>query len=334
MNYQMIRNSTTSIAKPFERQHSTKMPYRMKHHKRTTVHHPHRPSPFATSYRSIANERHPDRNEDSIILDEAGGLFAVFDGVGGSAAAEIASQTAAHASQQVWKRVLNKGQSHRRRAHTLLIDCPQPELCYTLEQLLLEADDQVRTTGAERAGTDNLATTAALVAFCKHRNSNDYTMAYAHVGDSRIYLLRGEEKLQRLTNDDGLLTKLVENQIVNEEHAHRIDQAMRADQLSDAEYNYFRYRGGITQAIGGPIPPSIHTAQITIYPSDRILLCTDGIHDNLTDEEIEDIMRTTPRTTIAHRLVERARERSREDRTYTIRSKPDDMSAIVITCRF
>lgn len=333
MNYQVMKNSTTSIAKPLERQHSTKMPYRMKHHKRT-VHHPHRQSPFATSSRSIANERHPERNEDNIIINEAGGFFAVFDGVGGSAAAEIASQTAAQASYQQWKRILNKGQNHRRRSHMLTENHPKFDLCQALKQLLLSSDEQVRTAGAERAGTDNLATTAALVAFCKQPGSKECTMAYAHVGDSRIYLLRGEEHLQRLTNDDGLLTKLVENQIVNEYHAQHIDQAMRADQLSDVEYNYFRYRGGITQAIGGPLPPVVHTAKITIYPGDRILLCTDGIHDNLTDEEIENIMRDNPRTSIARILVERARLRSREDRSLTIRSKPDDMSGVVITYRF
>ena len=47
-------------------------------------------SPFAYACRSIANDRHPLRNEDSTLIDEQTGLVAVFDGVGGSAAAEIA----------------------------------------------------------------------------------------------------------------------------------------------------------------------------------------------------------------------------------------------------
>src|SRR5262249_43955121 len=148
------------------------------------------------------------------------------------------------------------------------------------------ADEQVRTEGALRAGTDDLATTVALAAFCKQTDSNHYTMLNAHVGDSRIYLLRGQEKLKRLTNDDGFLTKLIENQIINEQHALRIDQAMCVSQLTDIEYRYFRLRGGITQALGGPIAPTVHINKTTIKPGDRILLCTDGIHDNLTDEEI------------------------------------------------
>ena len=56
--------------------------------------------PFTYARRTIACERHPNRNEDSILIDELTGLAAVFDGVGGSAAGEIASQTAARATQQ------------------------------------------------------------------------------------------------------------------------------------------------------------------------------------------------------------------------------------------
>ena len=289
-------------------------------------------SPFIISRRSAANERHPTRNEDNILIDEVTGLFAVFDGVGGSAAAEIASQTAANSTINAWKRILTKEQN-RRKIYNLLEDCQERDFCQVLESLILESDEQVRTQGAQRAGTDDLATTVALAAFCRQPQSRKYTMVYAHVGDSRIYLLHDEEQIKRLTHDDGLLTKLVENQIVDEKHALRIDQAMHADQLSDVEYSYFRLRGGITQALGGPLPPTIHTAETTIHPGDRILLCTDGIHDNLTDEEIEKIIRTSPRTSAARVLVEHARLRSHEDRTQTIRSKPDDMSAIVMTCR-
>ena len=159
-------------------------------------------------------------------------------------------------------------------------------------------------------------------------------MVYAHVGDSRVYLLRGDEPLQRLTSDDGLLAKLVENHVVNEMDALRIDQAMRADQLSDTEFSYFRLRGGITQALGGPQPPNIHVNQVPVYPGDRILLCTDGIHDNLVDEEIEEILRTGARTSTARLLIENSIRRSHQERDTTVRAKPDDMSAIVITCRF
>ncbi len=290
-------------------------------------------TPFVYARHTVACERHPNRNEDNFIMEEHSGLAAVFDGVGGSAAGEIASQIAARSTRQSWKRILLQIQKGR-KVQSLLTDCGKPDLCKILEEIISEADEQVRTEGARRAGTSDLATTVAMTVFCRQSGTRGYTMVYAHVGDSRVYLLRGNESLKRLTSDDGLLAKLVENEVVNDADALRIDQAMHAHQLSDAEFSYFRLRGGITQALGGPLPPTIHTDQITVFPGDRILLCTDGIHDNLIDEEIEEILRTSTRTSAPRVLVERSIQRSHQERDVTIRAKPDDMSAIVMTCRY
>ena len=290
-------------------------------------------TPFLIARHTIPCERHPDRNEDSIVVDERSGLAAVFDGVGGSAAGQIASQTAVRATHQGWRQVLEQLQK-KRKIYDILDNPGENFLCSVLERLVQSADDLVRTEGAKRAGTDDLATTVAMAAVCREPKTRGYTLYYAHVGDSRVYLQREGEPLKRLTNDDGLLAKLVENRVVKNEDAHRIDQAMRADQLSDMEFSYFRLRGGITQALGGPVPPTIHTAEIAVTPGDRILLCTDGIHDNLTDEEIEEILRSSPRTSTARLLVEHSLRRSRQERSVTLRAKPDDMSAIVMTCRF
>ena len=286
---------------------------------------------FIFSRYTIPCERHPGRNEDSIIVEENTGLAAVFDGVGGSAAGQVASQMAVRATRETWHETLAHQQQGRKR-HTFLEQPGEKLACSLLERLIQEADNRVRIDGARKAGTDDLATTAALSMICREQES--YMLYYAHVGDSRVYLQRSNEPLKRLTNDDGLLAKLVENHVVQEGDAYRIDQAMRADHLSDTEFSYFRLRGGITQALGGPVPPNIHLNQVAVQPGDRVLLCTDGIHDNLTDEEIQEILCSTFRTSTARILVEHALYRSRADRSQTIRAKPDDMSAIVITCRF
>src|SRR6266566_4099387 len=57
---------------------------------------------------SIACERHSLRNEDSYFIEENSGLAAVFDGVGGSAAGEVASQTAKRATLHGWKQALRQ----------------------------------------------------------------------------------------------------------------------------------------------------------------------------------------------------------------------------------
>ncbi|GAC1521878.1 MAG: hypothetical protein NVS3B14_23030 [Ktedonobacteraceae bacterium] len=273
------------------------------------------------------------RNEDSYFIEHASGLAAVFDGVGGSAAGEIASQTARRAARRKWRHELRALQQelHLKKG---LVDCSATDYCAVLQHLIEAADEEVRTEGAREAGTDDLATTVAMAMFCQQPENYAYTMFFAHVGDSRVYLLHENEPLKRLTTDDGLLGRLVESQMVEQEDARRIDQAMRADDLSEVEFSYFRLRGGITQALGGPVPPTIHLNQMPIMLADRVLVCTDGIHDNLTDSEIEAILRTSPREAAARNLVERSMLRSREERHLTVRAKPDDMSAIVITRRF
>lgn len=289
--------------------------------------------PFKIVGYTLPCERHPERNEDSFLIEHHSGLIAVFDGVGGSVAGHIASQAARRATLSGWKGAL--GQIYKQRnVRRFLKDCDQVDFCTLLQHLVEHADDIIRTDGVREAGTDDLATTVAIAALCHRPGKNEFNMVYAHVGDSRVYLLKKDEPLQRLTIDDGLLGKLIENEIVNEEDARRIDQAMRAEDLSEAEISYFRMRGGITQALGGPLPPEIHIDEIPIDIGDRILLCTDGIHDNLTDLEIEEILRKAPRNAAARLLVEYALLRSREERQITIRAKPDDMTAIVLTRRY
>jgi len=289
--------------------------------------------PFKIVGYSLPCERHPERNEDSFLIEHHSGLIAVFDGVGGSVAGHIASQAARRATLSGWKGALEQIYKQR-NVRRFLKDCDQVDFCTLLQHLVEHADDIIRTDGVREAGTDDLATTVAIAALCHRPGKNEFNMVYAHVGDSRVYLLKKDEPLQRLTIDDGLLGKLIENEIVNEEDARRIDQAMRAEDLSEAEISYFRMRGGITQALGGPLPPEIHIDEIPIDIGDRILLCTDGIHDNLTDLEIEEILRKAPRNAAARLLVEYALLRSREERQITIRAKPDDMTAIVLTRRY
>lgn len=291
--------------------------------------------PFTFAYQSRAHEQHPEQNEDMILLDQRQGLAAIFDGMGSrkgaDALGQIASQRAAQAVHHGWKRLIQ----HEDGA----LPCDRLDLSAALLHLIQEAHKQVRATGVLRASDDTSLqsrvrspkTTVALVIFCHHRDDNSYSIVSAHVGDSRIYLLREQEPLVRLTQDDGLLTTLIQNQTISEADAFRIDQANDANQLSEAEMEYFNKRYGVTQMLGDEQPPVIHIRQTSLLPGDRILLCSDGIHDNLLDQEIEELLRNSSSTIVARLLVERAVQRSHQDSKSTIRAKMDDMSALVAT---
>ena len=319
-------------------------------------------APLTFARDTKAHEGHPERNEDTLLVDGQRGLAAVFDGVGGSEGGEVASRLGARVIRRAWKRFLQQRQPEHDLQLLMLNDDLSIEsiLC----DLLQEAQDVINAEGERRAKWAKKArttltkeetanpetkaageeqeeqkdsypeTTVAAVLLCRQAEVDGYILGVAHVGDSRVYLLRAGQPLQRLTRDDGYFTLRIEDHTINEEGAVRIDQATEADQLTRIEREIFNKRNGITQSLGHRAHKknptlTIHTTQTNVMPGDRILLCSDGIHDNLTDSEIEAILQHEARTTAARHLVQNAINRSHEE---CLRAKKDDMSAIVITC--
>jgi PPM family protein phosphatase len=289
---------------------------------------------------SVASDEHADRNEDAAIADPGRGLAAVFDGVGGSVGGAIAAQVARRVVHRGWKRLVPQADGGRKGQVVIQEGCAA-DLPATLARLLESAHTQVRAAGARRAHSRSSAppgvagmpaTTAAVAAICRRARARRYTLAYAHVGDSRVYLVPAEAPIQRLTRDDGLLSKLVTDHVLDATSALRIDQATERGQLSAVELALFQRRNGITQALGDTLPPAIHAGQTMIGPGDLVVICTDGVHDNLTDREIEAIVRGAAPTSAARALIQHAQQRSRHESDAALRAKPDDMSAVVITC--
>jgi PPM family protein phosphatase len=288
--------------------------------------------PFRFSTSSNAHEEHPERNEDYIIIDRQCGLAVICDGVGSALgadqAARLAAKTIKSRWQQIFPQLIEQSGSDE-----------MPELTTTLHQWLEEANQAVTTLGEQMAKEqqkpeeeiDYAETTIAAALF--YRYPDRYALIYAHVGDSRIYLLREHEPLRRLTIDDGYFLLLTDKGIINEQDVLRIDQAVSVEQLSEQEQAYFEKRNGITQALGSA-EISIHLGQIDLRSGDRVLLCTDGIHDNLTDAEIEETIHKGVGTRAARRLVQHSITRSHDEKTTSLRPKQDDMSAIVVTCLF
>jgi serine/threonine protein phosphatase PrpC len=113
------------------------------------------------------------------------------------------------------------------------------------------------------------------------------------------------------------------------EEALRIKQAERASDLLPGDQTHFARRNEITCAVGWTDFSHIQTRSLALVPGDRILFCTDGIHDNLTDQEIEEVLQGSDGTD-AQRLVSAAYHRSQQTH---LRAKQDDISAIVAQYR-
>lgn len=294
---------------------------------------------FTFSSYTTPHEGHLNHNEDTILVERQRGLAAVLDGVGGVEAGEVASQLGAKTLKHSWQQFLKRQQPGHTRELLYIID-NSIDLEAILCDIILEARQAISDEGDhrtsdisdEQARAGKYPETTLVMAVIALTENNVPLLTYAHVGDSRLYLCHTDQPIRRLTQDDSYFLMKIKDETITLEDAVRIDQATHSDQLSESELAIFKKRNGITQCLGhisAQAPePDIHLAQTTLVPGDILLLCSDGIHDNLIDTEIEQVLRTASPKTAARQLVKKAIVRSHEG---SFRAKQDDMSAIVIT---
>lgn len=278
-------------------------------------------SPFSFEIASTSDPNHPERNEDYLEVVPQSGLAVLCDGVGSAVGAEKAGYLAAKKIQSCLTDILAQP----------LDPSNAPVQSKTVHYLLEQANQEVLALGerlTEQHGKKEHAATTIVLALFSHQPAND-RMAYGHVGDSRIYLQRKGEPLRRLTTDDGYFLHAQNKGYLDEQSALRIEQANSREELSAEEFEHFSKRHGILQALGDK-NPNFHSGELDLLSGDRILLCCDGVHDNLTDKEIETILSQEAGTAAVKLLVQRAYARSLESENGNMRSKKDDISAIII----
>jgi len=139
-----------------------------------------------------------------------------------------------------------------------------------------------------------MGTTIAAVA--RVSEGGDDRLAVVNVGDSRAYLLQ-DGRLTRLTADHSLVADLV-----------------RAGALSEDEARTHPERHVLTLAVGVGPDVEPHTVEAVPTPGDRLLLCSDGLFNELPDDEITAVLAAVADPAeAATRLVERANEAGGHD---------------------
>ena len=181
-------------------------------------------------------------NEDSYLV--ASPLFAVCDGMGGHAAGEVASSIA---------------------VETIARTSPGTADAAQLAAAVEAANAAVIEAAASGIGRPGMGCTAT-VAYIEGT-----TIAIAHVGDSRAYLLH-EGVLTRVTRDHSYVEELVD-----------------AGEITADEARVHPNRSVITRALGSD--PGMYADHFTlnIVEGDRLILCSDGLSSMISDSEIEDI---------------------------------------------
>jgi protein phosphatase len=211
----------------------------------------------------------------SFKLGEKGAALLVCDGMGGAAAGEVASQMAVDS-------IFDELASSEPQARDAFARLLRRAVQRANERIFIQSRDNQ----SER-GMGTTCTVASLV---------DDTLVVAQIGDSRCYVLR-DGKLAQVTKDQSLAWQLIEA------------GAMTAD-----EAKAFEHANIILQALGVQERVEVVLSQVQLRRGDVALLCSDGLHGPVADEEILAILIAEPNLQKAgEALIQKALDRDGPD---------------------
>jgi PPM family protein phosphatase len=195
----------------------------------------------------------PEGAPRTVRVGDRGLVLAVCDGMGGAAAGEVASQMAVDTIHEVMQAA----------------DAPSDRDAFArrLVKAVEEAGSRIFSAAKmdrTRRGMGTTATAAALV---------DQVLFVGQVGDSRAYVLRGEE-LGLITKDQSLVNQLIE-----------------AGQLSEEEAEAFEHSNIILQALGTTEDVNVDLTFIELRRGERMMLCSDGLSGMVHSSVIRDVLR-------------------------------------------
>ncbi len=227
-----------------------------------------------------------EHNEDTIALDGEIGLLVLADGMGGYNAGEVASGIAV-------KTIMNLVREGVEREDLTAID-PSTGLTrrsIVLRDAIQRANKIIFQTAKTQPQCEGMGTTVVGALF------HDNKVTLAHVGDSRIYRLRGD-RLERVTLDHSLLQELVDRGFYSAEEAQRA-----------ANKNY------VTRALGVEPTVEVEISEHEVHRGDRYLLCSDGLSDMVEDADIHLTINTFADNlaTVAKQLIQLANDNGGRD---------------------
>ena len=144
---------------------------------------------------------------------------------------------------------------------------PEDSLTHIVNEAITLANTNVRKVQREKPEANGMGCTCVLLAFRK----NDYCIGY--VGDSRIYRYR-DNCLKQLTTDHSYVEELFRRGLIKEE-----------------EKANHPYKNSITRYVGHEDKIEVDLSTGALKPGDRFILCSDGLHGEVTDDQMAAILR-------------------------------------------
>ncbi|MDB9445189.1 Stp1/IreP family PP2C-type Ser/Thr phosphatase [Anabaena sp. CS-542/02] len=214
-------------------------------------------------------------NQDAFYIDPDGRFFIVADGMGGHAGGEEASRIA---TEEITGFLLSQWNS----------DEPTSKL---LENALWQANKAILEDQQQHPQRSDMGTTAVVVIF---RPSDSPWCG--HVGDSRLYRFR-ESQLQQVTEDHTWVAR-----------------AIKFGDITEEEARSHPYRHVLSRCLGRKDLHQVDVQPLDVQLGDRLLICSDGLTEELNNQQIADHLRHSPELkTASHGLITAAKHQGGHD---------------------
>lgn len=208
----------------------------------------------------------------------------VCDGMGGTTGGRLASTTVVETYQQELEKRLHSGMSVQ-------------EMIQALHESITEANNAVRSKAAEDVEYQHMGTTLVSAVVGKEMT------VVANVGDSRAYRI-SRSGISQITKDHSLVESMVER-----------------GELTPEEAKHHPRRNLITRALGPDEPVEADTFEVALQQGDFILLCSDGLVNTVSDQEILfEVIHSGEPDTCLERLVALSKQRG----------APDNVTAVLL----
>jgi serine/threonine protein phosphatase PrpC len=231
------------------------------------------------SWAATDNGRQRDHNEDNFFVDKKLRMFVVADGMGGHAAGEVASSLCVRKVHDI----LAGNRDLLDRFHGGDKAVSRSDVLRVLEHAVQTSCSAIYERAKREPEKRGMGTTCSLLLLAGDRGF------IAHVGDSRIYLMR-QGQVHQLSDDHSLVNELVRR------------GKLKLEEVDSSPYK--DYKNAVTRAVGVYESVDVDTLDFDVLPGDQFLLCSDGLHAYLDDEKINRVIADADVKTITKELID------------------------------
>jgi serine/threonine protein phosphatase PrpC/CRP-like cAMP-binding protein len=242
-----------------------------------------------------------DGNEDSFLVDQHINLSVVADGMGGHAAGEVASSMAVH----VMRETIHGEKALLDAFERGVGSADRKDVLRLMELAVQKACAAVFAEAQRDPGKRGMGTTLVALLILGSRGF------LAHVGDSRIYLVRGGA-VHQLTQDHSLINEL-----------------LKRGRLTPDQIGKLNMKNAVTRAVGVYESVEVDTLDFDVLAGDRFLLCSDGLCEYAQETDIQRIFTELPEDRVAQAFIDHANAGGGKDNiTALVIKVPDATSGL------